>query len=249
MGRDTRRAFPNAVPSTAGYNTAMTDTEQKSPTEAEAAEPAESDGSGTASDAKAGSAATTGTDDHTDPASETSASATDPESTARLVEAVLMTVDRPIAAKRIAEVVNTDGVKPVHAAVESLNQHYDQTGRSFRIEQLANGYQILTRPEYHQPLQQLHRTRSESKLSPAAMETLAIIAYRQPILRVDLEAIRGAASGEMIRALMEKNLVKITGRAEEIGRPMLYGTTKHFLEIFGLASLKDLPKVEELAKP
>jgi segregation and condensation protein B len=81
------------------------------------------------------------------------------------------------------------------------------------------------------------------------METLAIIAYRQPILRVDLEAIRGAASGEMIRSLMEKNLVKIVGRAEEIGRPMLYGTTKHFLEVFGLASLKDLPKVEELVKP
>jgi segregation and condensation protein B len=105
---------------------------------------------------------------------------------------------------------------------------------------------MLTLPQYHEVLSRLFKTRSDSKLSQAAMETLAILAYRQPILRVDVEAIRGVACGEVLRGLMEKNLVKIVGRAEVIGRPMLYGTTKNFLEIFGLGSLEDLPRVEEL---
>lgn len=165
------------------------------------------------------------------------------------VEAVLMTVDKPIAAKRIAEVVGEEGTSTINDAVKALNVAYDEQGRSFRIESLAGGYQVLTRPEYRDVLSQLHRTRDEGKLSPAALETLAIVAYKQPVLRTTIESIRGAASGEMLRSLMDRNLVKIVGRAEEIGRPMLYGTTKHFLEVFGLASLKDLPKAEELQKP
>ena len=91
--------------------------------------------------------------------------------------------------------------------------------------------------------------RSDNKLSPAALETLAIVAYKQPVIRVDIEAIRGVAVGEVIRSLMYKGLIKIVGRAEILGRPMLYGTTKKFLEVFGLNSLKDLPKAEELKKP
>jgi len=91
--------------------------------------------------------------------------------------------------------------------------------------------------------------RDAGKLSPAALETLAIIAYKQPIIRADIEAVRGVAAGEVIRGLMYKGLVKIVGRAEVLGRPMLYGTTKKFLEVFGLNSLKDLPKIEELKRP
>ena len=165
------------------------------------------------------------------------------------VEAILMTVDKPIAAKRIAEVIGVEGVGEINAAVEQLNRFYDEHGSSFRIESVAGGYQVLTRPQFHDVLAQLHRTRSEGKLSPAALETLAIVAYKQPVLRTTIESIRGAASGEVLRSLMDRNLVKIVGRAEEIGRPLLYGTTKHFLEVFGLASLKDLPKAEELQKP
>jgi segregation and condensation protein B len=165
------------------------------------------------------------------------------------VEAILMTVDKPIAAKRIAEVAGVDGAGAVNEAVEQLNRFYDAHGSSFRIEAVAGGYQVLTRAPFRDVLAQLHRTRSEGKLSPAALETLAIVAYKQPVLRTTIESIRGAASGEVLRALMDRNLVKIVGRAEEIGRPMLYGTTKHFLEVFGLASLKDLPKAEELQKP
>lgn len=173
----------------------------------------------------------------------------DDQAVASHVEAVLMTVDRPITTAKIAEAIGLDSAKPVSAAIDELNGHYQQTERSFRIEKVANGYQILTLPAYKDSLANLHKTRSDSKLSPAALETLAIVAYKQPALRVDIEAIRGVACGEVLRSLMDRNLVKIVGRADEIGRPMLYGTTKFFLEVFGLSSLKDLPKAEELIKP
>ncbi len=108
---------------------------------------------------------------------------------------------------------------------------------------------MLTLNLYNHWLKKLLRVRGDSKLSPAAMETLAIIAYKQPVMRADIEAIRGVAAGDIIRSLCYKGLVKIVGRAEVLGRPMLYGTTKKFLELFGLNSLKDLPKIEELKKP
>ena len=127
-----------------------------------------------------------------------------------------------------------------------MNETYAASDRSFRIEQLAGGWQILTLPDYRDVLASFPRARLETRLSPAAMETLAIIAYRQPILRADIESIRGVASGEVVRGLMDRKVVKIVGRAEELGRPMLYGTTRQFLEIFGLADIKDLPKIEEL---
>lgn len=163
----------------------------------------------------------------------------------RSIEAVLLTADRPLPVGKIAEALELDTTKPVKQAIDDLNVFYTKHERSFRIEQVANGYQLMTLPDYKPLLARLHKTREQSKLSPAAMETLAIIAYRQPILRADIEAIRGVSCGEVVRTLMEKNLVKIAGRADEIGRPMLYGTTKFFLEVFGLSSLKDLPKIEE----
>ncbi len=173
----------------------------------------------------------------------------DPAELQLSVEAVLMTVDRPITTARIAEVLSLESSKPVNEAIAGLNAFYEEHGRSFRVEQLAGGYQILTQPAFKEQLASLHKAKVDTRLSPAAMETLAIIAYKQPILRAQVEAVRGVSCGEVVRSLMDKHLVKIVGRAEEIGRPMLYGTTKRFLEVFGLANLKDLPKVEELAKP
>ncbi len=173
----------------------------------------------------------------------------DDETVAQNVEAVLMTVEKPITVGKIAETLGFDTTKSVTAAIKRLNAFYKEHDRSFGIEQVAGGYQIFTLAKFRGVLGSLHRTRVESKLSPAAMETLAVIAYRQPVLRADIEAVRGVACGEMIRSLMDKHLVKIVGRAEEIGRPMLYGTTRRFLEVFGLSNLKDLPKVEELIKP
>ncbi|MCX5637323.1 MAG: SMC-Scp complex subunit ScpB [Planctomycetota bacterium] len=165
-----------------------------------------------------------------------------------VVEAVLFASDEPLSAERLANIVET-GVKQVRQYIQTLNDKYQANNNAFRIEQIAGGYQMLTLSPYNHWLKRLLYVRSDTKLSPAALEALAIVAYKQPVMRADIEAIRGVAAGEMIRSLMYKGLVKIVGRAEVLGRPMLYGTTKKFLEIFGLNSLKDLPKVEELKKP
>ncbi len=165
-----------------------------------------------------------------------------------VVEAVLFASDEPLSVERLANIVEAT-VKQVRQHIETLNNKYQANNNAFRIEQIAGGYQMLTLSPYNHWLKKLLRERSDNKLSPAALETLAIIAYKQPVMRADIEAIRGVTAGELIRGLMYKGLVKIVGRAEVLGRPMLYGTTKRFLEIFGLNSLKDLPKVEELKKP
>jgi segregation and condensation protein B len=161
-----------------------------------------------------------------------------------LLEALLFSTHHPLTAGRLAELIEMESTKPVRKAIQDLNKQYEQTGRCFRVDQVAGGYQLLTLPEFGEALKTLHQKEIDAKLTKAALETLAIIAYKQPILRADIESIRGVACGETIRSLMEKHLVKIAGRAEEPGRPILYGTTKRFLELFGLNSLKDLPQSE-----
>lgn len=168
------------------------------------------------------------------------------------VEAILLSVDRPIPAEKIAEpigpVLRTEiGVPEVQGAIEALNSAYDAGGRAFRIEPVSGGYRLMTRPEHAPVIAAMHRARASTRLSRPALETLAIIAYRQPVTRAELEAIRGVACGEVLRSLLDRKLIKIAGRAEELGRPMLYGTTPRFLDAFGLATIKDLPKPEELA--
>ncbi|HRX84068.1 MAG TPA: SMC-Scp complex subunit ScpB [Phycisphaerae bacterium] len=169
--------------------------------------------------------------------------------TESIVEAILFATDTPLSAKKIAQILGVGNAGDVKKHIATLNDQYAATGRAFRIEEIAKGYQMLTVPAYNNWLRQVLKIREETKLSPAAMETLAIVAYKQPILRADVEAIRGVACGEVINRLREMNMVKIVGRAEEIGRPLLYGTTSRFLEIFGLGSLDDLPGVEELTPP
>ncbi|MEM9881826.1 MAG: SMC-Scp complex subunit ScpB [Planctomycetota bacterium] len=162
------------------------------------------------------------------------------------VEAALLTSERALSSGKIAEAVGLEHSRPVNAAVAELNRQYEATGRAFRIEAVAGGWRVMTLPEHADVLAELRRSKSQGKLSAAALETLAIVAYKQPVLRAELESIRGVACGETLRSLMERHLVKIVGRAEELGRPMLYGTTKQFLEVFGLGSLKDLPESETL---
>lgn len=162
-----------------------------------------------------------------------------------VVEAILFAGDTPLPPAKIAAATELPP-RRIKQAVTRLNERYARGGHAFRIEDVAGGYQMMTLPEYHDVLRRLLHVKKDSRLSQAAMETLAIVAYRQPILRADVEAIRGVASGEVLRGLMERQLVKIVGRAEVIGRPMLYGTSKRFLEVFGLADLDDLPRVEEL---
>ena len=166
-----------------------------------------------------------------------------------VIEAVLFASDEPLTDARLAGVVELGSGKQVRECIDNLNNKYRSNNSAFRIEKIAGGYQMLTLSVYNSWLQKLLRARTDSKLSQAALETLAIVAYKQPIIRADVEAIRGVASGEIIRSLMFKGLVKIVGRAEVLGRPLLYGTTKKFLEVFGLNTLKDLPKIEELKKP
>ena len=165
-----------------------------------------------------------------------------------VVEAVLFASDESLTEARLANIVETS-VKQIRQHIKNLNEKYQANNSAFRIEQIAGGYQMLTLSPYNYWLKKLLRARSDSKLSPAALETLAIIAYKQPVMRADIEAIRGVTAGEVIRSLCYKGLVKIVGRAEVLGRPMLYGTTKKFLEVFGLNTLKDLPKVQELKEP
>ena len=176
------------------------------------------------------------------------ASAVDPQIDLGLVEAYLFSTHSPLTAGRLAELFDLESTKPIRKAIRVLNEQYEQTRRCFRVEQVAGGFQLLTLPDFGEKLKALHQKEHDSKLTKAALETMAIIAYKQPILRAEVEAIRGVASGETIRNLMEKHLVKIAGRAEEPGRPILYGTTKRFLEVFGLNNLKDLPQPDSVQK-
>jgi len=167
----------------------------------------------------------------------------------QIVEAILFASDSPLPAAKIARILDLDSARPIRACIERLNRRYEQMGAAFRIEHVAGGYQMLTLPKFQPWLSRLLRARQETRLSPAALETLAVIAYKQPVLRAEIEAIRGVSCGEVINRLREMGLVKIVGRADDVGRPLLYGTTKRFLQVFGLASLEDLPKVEELKPP
>ena len=165
-----------------------------------------------------------------------------------VVEAVLFACDEPVTVAKLAGIVECTS-RQVKTSVDALNEQYKQHNRAFRIEQIAGGLQMLTLPYYDHWLRKMIKVRADNKLTPASLETLAIVAYKQPAIRADIEAIRGVASGEMLRGLMVKGLVKMVGRAEVVGRPMQYGTTKKFLECFGLNTLKDLPQIEELQRP
>jgi segregation and condensation protein B len=174
--------------------------------------------------------------------SEDSSSAVTADIDMALLESLLFSTQHPLTPARLAELLGLPTTKSIRAAVRELNRQYEQTNRSFRVEQVAGGFALLTLPNFGTQIAKLHQREADAKLTRAAMETLAIIAYKQPILRADVESIRGVVCGETIRSLMEKHLVKIVGRAEEPGRPILYGTTKRFLEIFGLNALADLPQ-------
>ena len=163
---------------------------------------------------------------------------------AQQVEALLFGTHHPLTLRQLGDLMRIPDRRLIEEAIDLLNGEYIATGRTFRAEHVAGGYQLLTRPQWGELLQRLHGDEAEAKLTNAAQETLAIVAYKQPTLRTDVEAIRGVGCGEALRGLMQKRLVKIAGRSELPGRPILYGTTKRFLEVFGLNSLKDLPKPE-----
>ncbi len=172
------------------------------------------------------------------------------EPIARRVEALLFAADRPLSDARLADLLGiaskSKSSAQVRDAVEELNASYVAGGRAFRIEQVAGGRQVLTNQAFAPLVARLRGEKQQTRLTQPAIETLAIVAYRQPIQRSEIEAIRGVASGEVLRGLLDRRLVRIVGRAEDLGRPMLYGTTSEFLKVFGLSSLSDLPQSKEL---
>jgi segregation and condensation protein B len=165
------------------------------------------------------------------------------------LEAALLIADEPLPARRLADVAGLADAAEARSLVERLKALYDADRSAFQVEEIAGGYQLLTRPEYHPWLIRLKRTGHEVRLASAALETLAVIAYKQPVMRAEVEKVRGVACGEVIRQLMEKGLVRVAGRHDSLGRPQLYGTTRPFLRAFGLNSLADLPEVDALRKP
>lgn len=166
-----------------------------------------------------------------------------------VVEAVLLAADEPLPPRRIAQAAGLTDAAEARRLVRRLRSLYEQDGSAFQVEEIAGGYQLLTRPEFHPWLRSLRQHQEELRLSASARETLAIIAYRQPIMRADIEAIRGVQCGEILRVLMEKGLIRIAGRHPSLGRPVLYATTRKFLQVFGLQDLKDLPRLAELEPP
>lgn len=166
-----------------------------------------------------------------------------------IVEALLFSAAEPIGARKLADLSGARDARAARKMVDALREEYDAGGRAFTVEEIADGYQLLTRPDFHAWVSKLRRRQQEETLSQAALETLAIVAYKQKITRADIEDIRGVQSGYILRSLIERSLVCVTGRSEELGRPLLYGTTDTFLEVFGLPSLKALPKLEELTPP
>lgn len=165
---------------------------------------------------------------------------------ARIVEAVLFASDAPLSPGEIAradEVLDEDRVE---AALAVLRTEYDDSGRAFELREVADGVQIMTRPEFASYLERFDTVPRSSRLSGPALEALAIVAYRQPIGRVELEYVRGVNSTGVIRTLLDRELIEAVGRGEGVGRPLLYGTTSRFMEHFGFPSMEHLPKPEEL---
>lgn len=167
-----------------------------------------------------------------------------PEDKLQRVEAVLLLSREPQSSRKVAQLAGLADATEARTLIRLLNQRYDQSGRAFRVEEFAGGFSLLTRPQFAPWLRRLPHIGGETRLTQSAMETLAIVAYRQPVLRADIEAIRGVGCGEILKQLMIKDLVRICGRSEDLGRPYLYGTTRRFLQIFGLRSADRLPRVD-----
>ncbi len=163
-----------------------------------------------------------------------------------IVLALLFASDEPLSARKIAALVEDVTVADVKQAIDAWNQRADAEAWSIAIEQVAGGYRLATRTEYAPYVSRLYSGRRKLRLSRAGLETLAIVAYKQPVTRAEIESIRGVGCGSVVANLLERSLIQITGKARVLGAPFLYGTTPEFLEYLGLNSIKDLPSLEDL---
>ena len=164
------------------------------------------------------------------------------------LEAVLFVADEALPIKRLVQLATLADVDEAQALIDRLNLAYDASGSTFRVERVATGLRLLTRRDFVFWLDKLHQRQAALKLTPPMLETLAIVAYRQPLTRADVEAVRGVQSAEMLKQLMERELIRIAGEDDSLGRPFLYETTRKFLEVYGVQSLEDLPMADRLRR-
>lgn len=181
---------------------------------------------------------------HFAPDSRTEGEGESPLMRRKRLEAVLFLSRSPIPGRKLSQLAGLADATEARTLIRQLNQVYAETGRAFRAEEVAGGYVLLTRPPLAPWLRRLGHIPKTLQLTPPAMETLAIVAYRQPVLRAEIEAIRGVSCGEILRQLMDRDLVRISGRSEELGRPYLYSTTKSFLQTFGFRDADALPALD-----
>lgn len=164
------------------------------------------------------------------------------------LEAVLLVADGALSFRKISQFATLADAAEARELVQELNDKLDRGGAAFRIENVATGVRMMTRPQFSMWLDRLHNRQARAKLSPPMLETLSIVAYRQPVTRADVDKIRGVQASEMLRQLMDRGLIRITGEDDSLGRPYLYGTTKQFLEDYGFGGLDDLPMADTLRR-
>ncbi len=169
-----------------------------------------------------------------------------PTNIRNILEALLFASDTPLTIQKLKELLEVSSVKDIREGLDALDKHYQNSGSAMKIIEIAGGYQIVSKEDYASYVQKLYKGRQASRLTQRALETLAIIAYKQPITKHEIENIRGVNVDGVVKTLLERNLVTIEGRQKAPGNPLLYGTTKYFLEYFGLKSLDALPKLKEI---
>ncbi|MEW6515283.1 MAG: SMC-Scp complex subunit ScpB [candidate division FCPU426 bacterium] len=170
----------------------------------------------------------------------------EPQELKAVIECLLFVSDKPLSLGTLQGLLEDVDRRTLLAALDELKADYDQGHRAFQLVEIAEGYQLATRVQYAPWIRKLYKSRASSKLSRAALETLAIVAYRQPITKAEIEDIRGVSADSVVNMLLERKLIRIVGRKEVVGRPMLYGTTKEFLHYFGLKDLNDMPMLKDL---
>ncbi|MGI9430205.1 MAG: SMC-Scp complex subunit ScpB [Bythopirellula sp.] len=162
------------------------------------------------------------------------------------LDAVLFLAREPLSTRKLAKLAKLADGTEARTLLQQVARSYEQGGRALQLIEVAGGFQLLTRPQLAPWLGRLHGQAHDVRLSAPALETLSVVAYRQPVVRAEIEAIRGVQCGEILRVLMERDLLRIVGRADDLGRPFLYGTTKKFLQVFGLKRLDQLPPVDQI---
>jgi len=172
--------------------------------------------------------------------------AEDPEKARAIIEAILLTAEAPVSPGRLVDLLDGCTGRDIRQAIDALKEQYDRAGHGIAIAEVAGGYQLATRQDLAPWIRKFHKDRHHVRLSQAGLETLSIVAFKQPVTRVEVDNIRGVSSAGVLHTLMELDLVRIVGRSDGLGRPMLFGTTREFLVHFGLKSLADLPKPKEL---